>query len=234
MIHDTQLTFARISKGTISKNYIFAHTGEPMRPGERTSDFLGFFGFGSGQHDGNLVVKEMDRCSIILFPIEDNYTRDSALLLHLLEALGHEYYIEPTDYQKVFYYMAAAHGKNYSTNVKDIPAIGSQTRERLYPLVIYGAHQDGRRFYGIGFNNQLFQHRVLKQFLASFHLAAYPIKEFPYADWDNWTSVSNIQHARGVFGGLRRLHFMAESMETQNLYISNLETEALRIIDYVG
>ena len=60
MIADTKLSFARITKGGVSENYMFADMSEPMRRGERTSDFLAFFGFGSGNFNGHIVNKELE------------------------------------------------------------------------------------------------------------------------------------------------------------------------------
>lgn len=231
MIADTKLTFARIVKGGVAENYLFAHMAEPMRRGERTSDFLAFFGFGSGNYNGHIVGKELEGNIMLLFPVEDNYTRDTSLLQHLFDTLGHEFYIEPADIQKGYLFLAAAHGKHYTKNLSLIESIGVDTKQHIHPMFAYGAHQDGSRFFGVGLHSALAEHEYIRSFIKHFHIKAYPIQDFPYFDWGTWTGLANSQHARGVYGAMRNLHFMASSHEEQNNIIAKIEAETLRIID---
>lgn len=231
MIPDTQLTFSRIVKGGVAENYLFAHMSEPMRKGEMTSDFLAFFGFGSGNFNGHIVTKELEDNMILHFPVENNYVRDASLLQHLFDLLGHEYYLEPIDIQKGFLFLAAAHGKSYTKNLSLIESIGVDTKPHLHPLFAYGAHQDGRRFFAVGLTRQLEQHDAIQKFDKHFKIRVWPIQDFPLFNWKCWTGLSTAQHARGIFGAMRNLHFMASSHEVQNCQIANIEAETLRIID---
>lgn len=236
MMTGTELTFARISKGGVAEDYLFAHTPTPFRKGEITSDFLCFFGFTSGNFQGTIVTQELANNLLLLFPVEDNYVRDTSLLQHLFDTLGHEFYIEPTDIKRGFRYLAAAHGKDFTKNLELIQSIGESTKPHLHPLFTHGAHMDGRRFFAVGFTHALEEHPFIKKFVSHFNIKTYPITEFPYFKWDCWTGLNshNKQHVRGIFGGLKRLHFMASTHELQKTYLSNLENEAMRLIDYVG
>lgn len=231
MIKDTQLSFARIVKGGVAENYLFAHTAEPIRKGELTSDFLAFFGFGSGNFNGHIVRNELEDNMILLFPVNSDYVRDSSLLLHLFDTLGHEFYIEPSDIQKGFLYLAAAHGKHYTKNLANIKSVGHDTKVHLHPLFCIGAHQDGTRYFGVGMTRKLEQHAFIQKYIEHFKIQAFPITEFPYFTWDSWTGLAHAQHARGIFGAMRNLHFMANSHEEQKQIIEVIEAETLRIID---
>lgn len=231
MIADTKLSFARIVKGGVAENYLFAHMSEPFRRGELTSDFLSFFGFGSGNFNGHIVNSELEDNIVLLFPVEDDYVRDSSLLLHLFDSLGHEFYIEPTDIQKGFLFLAAAHGKDYTKNLANIESIGVDTKSHIHPMFCFGAHQDGSRFFCVGLNNKLGSHEFIKSFIEHFKIDVYPIAKFPYFAWGSWTGLAHKQHARGIFGAMRNLHFMSNSHEEQNQNIAAMEKETMRIID---
>ena len=230
MIADTKLSFARITKGGVSENYMFADMSEPMRRGERTSDFLAFFGFGSGNFNGHIVNQELEGNVMLLFPIKDNYVRDTSLLQHLFDTLGHEFYIEPNDIQKGYLSLAAIHGKDYTKNLALIESIGHDVKPHLHPMYAIGAHQNGERYFGVGLHHSLADHQYIKDFTKAFGIKAYPIQDFPYFNWNTWTGIANAQHARGIFGAMRGLHFMSSSIEVQNGFLSLLASETERLI----
>lgn len=231
MIAGIQLTFARLIKGTLAENYLFALSPEPFRRGEMTSDFLAFFGFGSGRESGRIVNQEMENNDLIVFSYSDDYTRDSSMLLHLLDTLGHEFYFEPSDVLNAFYYLAVTHGKDYTASLSSIVPVGRETKPHLHPLLVIGSHMDGRKFFAIGFNRSLKGHHFIQKFVKQFGFEHHPIEHFPFFDWKSWTGVSNKQHLRGLCNAMKQVHFMAESREVQNQFIEAIAQEASRVIE---
>lgn len=230
MKRDVRLAFARLIQSNVVENYLFAETA-PLKIGELTSDFLHFFGFGSGHHGGHKIHKELEDYTLLLFPVEDNYIRDSSLVQQLFDKLAHEFYFEPIDIQKAFLFMAAAHGKNFTKNLGNINSYGSDVLPHVHPLFSYGANEYGSRFFSIGFGGTILNHPIIQEFLEVSGIKTYPIADFPYFSWDCWTGISTELHARGMFGAMKQTHFMSSTHKDQLRSIATIEAEAMRIIN---
>lgn len=232
MITNVNLSFARLVQTNVSENYIFAKTEKPMKHGEITSDFLGFFGFGSGASTGRRMHDGLEHYHLLLFPVDKDYVKASSILQQLFDVMSHNYYFEPADIQKGFLFLAAAYNKSYTKNLSNIESLGLDVLMHVHPLFSYGTDQEGNKFFAVGFDAPIMQHHHLVDYLERYGVKSYPISKFPFFNWDNWIGVSTSKNAQGIFGAMRRMHFMCETHDLQNTYISNLETEAMRMLTF--
>lgn len=241
-MQNVDLSFSCFMGSDFRETYLFAHfpDGGDLIIGEPTSDYLGFFGFGSGiygLHRGQ-PPKWASEYVCFEFPSYDELFRERAemplmkaqgeimfLYIEMLSSIltwyknYHNILIEIGEVRSFLRRVQSAIGSKFSDSIFEsvILEFGKllHSNSPLYKvrrgLVEYGVHQNGDGYLAFG------GPKVPMVLLEDERLRPYTISEESRYDWTHSTQLGWVDHMRGILETMKRHHFTKTVNEQQDM-----------------
>lgn len=230
-MYDVKLSFAYVLKGGQREHHLFAFMDGPFTIGEPTSDYLGFFGFGSSNYDGNAVSPLLRNTDLQFFDnIDQGVVHKLRDLIKLVNAIGEFFYIDPIELKKIFrYFFIGEYDGNdefMGYELVDLQKLGVIDFDVKKPHIdlgiCCGVNRKGEKFFGLEVPN-------------SINLSSPSIKSSAMYDEFNWelsTRLGDWLHIKGILNKMMRHNFITRSHEEQNDMIRSLKEKASQICNY--
>lgn len=234
-MYDVKLSYSYFLRGAHKEHHMFAFMDGPFTIGEHSSDFLGFFGFGSSNVDGNAVSPLM-RKTEMFFPIKVNPNKTSterlAVVVKLLNKICDVYDVGDQELETVirYFFIAEEDYEGYVISdtmlLKDIGIINPTHADKyVRPVhlgVCCGVDRNGMKFFGI----EIPDINLISGYTTE------SVDNFDEFNWELSTQVSVWDNVKGILNKMMKHRFGSKSLEDQNNYLRTLKEKISHISNY--
>ena len=225
------LSIVHFSQQGFRSSYAFAipPEGSYFDIGEHTSDFLGYFGFGSGRNQGSGYPKLLDSYVNFEFSCIDDdpgaiYPEFIAVLQDL-SRLG----ITPDingvkEFVKEIFRVSGVFSDTLDGAIETALSYITKDAGTVYPVLVTFSIRNGARFLSFGVRNyDGATYRIRNRFAAYPHLI-WTNGDMPFANWKYYTQLGGYDHTKSILSTMRRHKFVDDWEEMNTVLTKSIES----------
>lgn len=229
-MYDVSLSFAYFVHGEHKESHLFATMTGPPTIGEPTSDFLGFFGFGSGNTDGGFVSPYLRGSKLAMMDSTQSWQDKARWTIEIINEIKEQYYVSA---------LSIKHALRYLGLIHDVPHLSRIILEQyLKPddsnlpvadlLVCCGVCPEGGKFFGIGLTSS---HKPKEK--GHLWYREVDVGSYKHFNWEYSTPVGTWDQCRSHINTMQKHHFTLSDIDTQNSMLQRLSNEVGDILTSV-